>query len=324
MKRRDFISKTTKFLTVLVLLFLFTCKNSENKKLVLNEDVEASSMFFKISLAQWSLHNTIREEGMSPFDFAKEASALDIHAIEYVSQLYKNEVSQLGIEVVIEKLNTESKKYGVKNLLIMVDGEGNLANNNIDKLNEAVENHKKWVDAAKTLGCHSIRVNAHGEGTDLEVMANAVIGLIKLSEYAKTKGINVLVENHGGYTSNGHWLATVIQKVNMPNCGTLPDFGNFCLKGSQSINSEKCENAYDIYKGVKELMPYAKAVSAKSYDFDTNGNQPKIDYTKILQVVKDAGYSGYIGVEYEGNNLSEKDGITATKKLLEKASKEVK
>ena len=206
----------------------------------------------------------------------------------------------------------------------MVDGEGDLADNDENKLNEAVENHKKWVDAAKALGCHSIRVNAHGQGTDVEVMENAVMGLAKLSEYAKTKGINVLVENHGGYTSNGDWLASVIQKVNMANCGTLPDFGNFCLKGSQSINSENCENAYDIYKGVKQLMPFAKAVSAKSYDFDKNGNQAKIDYTKILQIVKDAGYSGYIGIEYEGRNLSEKDGIIATKELLEKASMAVK
>ena len=324
MNQQDFISITKKIVTVLVFLSLFACKNTENKKSALNKEAEDSSTFFKISLAQWSLHKAILEEGMNPFDFAKEASALGIHAIEYVSQLYKEEVSQLGMDAVIERLNEESKKYGVKNLLIMVDGEGDLANNDENKLNEAIENHKKWVDAAKVLGCHSIRVNAHGQGTGVEVMANAVIGLAKLSEYAKTKGVNVLVENHGGYTSNGDWLATVIQKVNMSNCGTLPDFGNFCLKGSQSINSENCENTYDIYRGVKELMPFAKAVSAKSYDFDENGNQPKIDYTKILQVVKNAGYSGYIGIEYEGSNLSEKDGIIATKKLLEKASKEVK
>lgn len=324
MNRKHFIKRTSQAVLALLLLGFTACKNSENKKVSLSEEVEESPMFFKISLAQWSLHKAIIEQGMSPFDFAKEANALDIHAIEYVSQLYKEEVNQLGMDAVIERLSEESKRYGVKNLLIMVDGEGNLANNDTDKLYEAVENHKKWVDAAKALGCHSVRVNAYGQGTESEVMANAVIGLAKLSEYAATKGINVLVENHGGYTSNGSWLATVIQKVNMPNCGTLPDFGNFCLKGSQSINSENCENAYDIYKGVKELMPFAKAVSAKSYDFDENGNQSKIDYAKILQVVKNAGYSGYVGVEYEGSNLSEKDGIVATKKLLEKASKEVK
>ena len=202
----------------------------------------------------------------------------------------------------------------------MVDGDGNLATNDESELNEAIENHKKWVDAAKALGCHSIRVNAHGKGTYDEVMAQAVTGLTKLSEYAKTKGINVLVENHGGYTSNGQWLATVMAKVNMPNCGTLPDFGNFCIKRKK----DGCEDEYDKYKGVKELMPYAKAVSAKSYNFDDAGNDTTIDYKKMLQIVKNAGYTGYIGVEYEGNILSEEEGIKATKKLLVKASKKVK
>lgn len=202
----------------------------------------------------------------------------------------------------------------------MVDGEGNLASSDEKKLNAAVENHKKWVDAAKALGCHSIRVNAHGEGTYNQVLEQAVVGLTKLSEYAATQGINILVENHGGYTSNGKWLATVMQKVNMPNCGTLPDFGNFCIKRK----SNGCEEEYDKYKGVKELMPYAKAVSAKSYNFDDKGNDTAIDYKRMLQIVKNAGYTGYIGVEYEGNVLPEEKGILATKNLLVKASKQIK
>jgi len=224
------------------------------------------------------------------------------------------------MDAVVEKLKLESKKHGVKNLLIMIDGQGNLASSDENELNEAIEKHKKWVDAAMALGCHSIRVNAHGDGTSEEVLEQAVKGLSRLSEYAHTKGINILVENHGGYTSNGQWLASVMAKVNKPNCGTLPDFGNFCIKG----NVLSCEDEYDRYKGVKELMPYAKAVSAKSYDFDKNGNETLIDYSRILQTVKDAGYSGYIGIEYEGDRLSEKEGILATKKLLEKVAKEVK
>jgi len=305
---------------VMAVLVFSSCKKSKEKTaLTATEDIE-HRMFFKISLAQWSLHKKIRSGKMSPFDFAKEAKSLGFEAIEYVSGLYKKEVNELGIDAVVEKLKAESKKHGVKNLLIMVDGEGNLATNDESELNEAIENHKKWVDAAKALGCHSIRVNAHGKGTYDEVMAQAVTGLTKLSEYAKTKGINVLVENHGGYTSNGQWLATVMAKVNMPNCGTLPDFGNFCIKRKK----DGCEDEYDKYKGVKELMPYAKAVSAKSYNFDDAGNDTTIDYKKMLQIVKNAGYTGYIGVEYEGNILSEEEGIKATKKLLVKASKKVK
>lgn len=318
------------FQVALLLLVLIACGNDKKKQNLTEAAVEkevavSAKPFFKISLAQWSLNKAIRGGEMSPFNFAKEASGLGIDAIEYVSQLYRKEVKELGMDAVVERLKSESEKHSVKNLLIMVDGEGHLADSDEDRLNKTIENHKKWVDAAKVLGCHSIRVNAHGEGTAAEVMENAVIGLTKLSEYAETKGINVLVENHGGYTSNGEWLATVMKKVNRSNCGTLPDFGNFCqTKGYGSINSDKCDNPYDIYKGVKELMPFAKAVSAKSYDFDENGNQPKIDYTRILQVVKDAGYSGYIGVEYEGSNLGEKEGVIATKKLLEKAAGEVK
>ena len=152
----------------------------------------------------------------------------------------------------------------------------------------------------------------------------AIDGLTKLSEYAEKQGINVLVENHGGYTSNGAWLADVMKRINRPNCGTLPDFGNFCQTiGYGSINSKNCKDPYDIYKGLKELMPYAKAVSAKSFDFDENGNQPKIDYYKMMKIVKEAGYNGFVGVEYEGSNKSEIEGIALTRDLLLKVGKQL-
>ncbi|MDO5979529.1 sugar phosphate isomerase/epimerase family protein [Flavivirga spongiicola] len=319
MNTKHFMYSATRIIIVLSIFVFSACKKSkENKASNITEEIEAP-IFFKISLAQWSLHKKIGSGKMNPFDFAKEAHALGFEAIEYVSGLYNKEVNDLGIDEVVKKLKAESEKHGVKNLLIMVDGEGNLASNNEDHLNTAVENHKKWVDAAKALGCHSIRVNAHGEGTYEEVMEQAVIGLGKLSEYAETQGINVLVENHGGYTSNGQWLAAVMQKVNKPNCGTLPDFGNFCIKRKK----DGCEEAYDKYKGVKELMPYAKAVSAKSYDFDEKGNDTRIDYLKMLQTVKDAGYSGFIGIEYEGNMMSEEKGIEATKNLLLRVGKQL-
>ena len=313
------------FELALILLIFISCGNNKKKQNVAEVEVEKneetmSKQFFKISLAQWSLHKAIRQEGMDPFDFAKEAKALGIDAIEYVSGLYDDKIKELGMDAVVEKMKSESEKHGVKNLLIMIDGQGHLASSNENELNEAIEKHKKWVDAAEALGCHSIRVNAHGDGTYEEVLEQSVTGLSRLSEYAQTKGINILVENHGGYTSNGQWLASVMAKVNMPNCGTLPDFGNFCIKS----NKDGCEDEYDKYKGVKELMPYAKAVSAKSYDFDENGDETVIDYLRILQIVKDAGYTGYIGIEYEGSTLGEKEGILATKKLLEKAAKEVK
>ena len=328
-------TKIMKGIVVLIITGLFMtlgCESPAKKVKQENKETKASNEvpFFKLSLAQWSLHKQIHSGELNPIDFAQKASELGFEGIEYVSQLYRKQLdSEEDINVAMEKLVTvlkeKSETYKVKNVLIMVDAEGYLANTDDAERDKTVENHKKWVDAAAYLGCHSIRVNAHGVGTAEEVAESAVKGLTALSTYAATKGINVLVENHGGYTSNGAWLADVMKRVNMPNCGTLPDFGNFCMtEGYGSINSEGCKDPYDIYKGVAELMPYAKAVSAKSFDFDEEGNQMKIDYKKMLQIVKDAGYTGYIGVEYEGANLSEIEGIKATKELLLKSAKSLK
>lgn len=223
----------------------------------------------------------------------------------------------------VEKSNAEAEKYGMKNVLIMIDGQGNLAVSDEAERNETIEKHKKWVDAAAAMGCHAIRVNLNGSSEPEEWIANSVDGLTKLSTYAKTKNVNVLVENHGGgLSSNGGALhAQVMEKVNLDNCGTLPDFGNFCIKRKEGTRD--CEDMYDIYKGVEELMPHAKAVSAKSHNFDDSGNETEIDYVKMLKIVKDHGYTGYIGVEYEGSELDEEAGILATKELLLSASKKL-
>ena len=194
----------------------------------------------------------------------------------------------------------------------MIDMEGNLATLNEVNRIKAVDNHYKWIDAAKFLGCHSIRVNARGKGTMEEVAKAAVDGLGKLTEYASKDNIGVIVENHGGYSSNGKWMADVIRKVNHPNCGMLPDFGNFRISGTEE---------YDRYLGMKELMPFAKGVSAKSHEFDEEGNETKSDFYKILKIVKEAGYTGFIGIEYEGRVLSEVEGVMATKRLLEKVGR---
>jgi L-ribulose-5-phosphate 3-epimerase len=173
----------------------------------------------------------------------------------------------------------------------------------------AVENHCRWVEAAKYLGCHSIRVNAQSSGTWDEQRDRAAEGLRSLSEFGDTHGINVIVENYGGLSSNGQWLSATIKQANHPRCGTLPDFGNFRISATEE---------YDRYKGVAELMPFAKGVSAKSNEFDAAGNDTKTDYARMLKIVLEAGYKGYIGIEYEGATLSEADGVRATQTLLEK------
>lgn len=274
---------------------------------LLAEEVARKKMFFKISLAEWSLHKTLFAGEMTNLEFPEmAANKFGIHAVEYVNQFFKDKAKDSAY---LNELMKRAKDHGVENVLIMVDGEGNLGATDSKERLIAVENHYKWVEAAKFLGCHSIRVNAAGKGTAGEVRSAAVDGLGKLSEFADKAKINVIVENHGGYSSNGEWLAQVISQVNQKNCGTLPDFGNFY--------------EYDRYKGVQEMMPYAKGVSAKSHDFDAQGNETKIDYSRMLKLVKDAGFRGYVGIEYEGKNLSEEEGIKATKLLLQKVGREL-
>jgi len=260
---------------------------------------------FKISLAQWSLHKAFFAKTLDAMDFALIAKKdFGIEAIEYVNQFYKGKGEDMPT---LRELKKKADDNGVANVLIMCDGEGKLGDPNKDARKKAVENHYKWVNAAKFLGCHSIRVNAQSDGTYEEQLERAADGLSQLTEYGAKEAINVIVENHGGLSSNGEWLAAVMKKVNNPRCGTLPDFGNFNLGGGK---------VYDRYKGVSELMPFAKGVSAKSHDFDDNGNETATDYRKMMKIVLDAGYRGWVGVEYEGSKKPEPEGIQLTKKLL--------
>jgi sugar phosphate isomerase/epimerase len=271
---------------------------------LLSSFMNQKKMFFKISLAQWSLHRKLQGKKLTNLEFpGYTKSNFDIDAVEYVSVFFKD-----TSDAYLKELKARTDDQGVKNILIMVDGEGHLGDASKEKRIQAVENHYKWVKSAKSLGCHSIRVNAAGQGSMDEVAGNVIDGLSRLSEFAASENINVIVENHGGYSSNGKWLSDIISKVNLPNCGTLPDFGNFRISADEQ---------YDRYKGIAELMPYAKGVSAKSNEFDEEGNEVHTDFYKMLKIVKEAGYKGYIGIEYEGS-IGEDEGILATKRLLEK------
>ncbi len=262
---------------------------------------------FKISLAEWSLHKALFAGKLSNLDFAQQATTeYGIDAVEYVNQFFKDKAKDPKY---LAEMKTRSDDQGVKNVLIMIDDEGQLGDPDDQRRTKAVERHYPWVEAAKFLGCHSIRVNAYSKGTPEEQAKLATDGLRRLAEFARPMGIGVIVENHGGLSSNGQWLSGVIKAVNLPNCGTLPDFGNF--------------DTYDRYLAVKEMMPFAKGVSAKSNDFDAVGNETHTDYRKMLKIVLDAGYHGFIGVEYEGSKVPEPEGIRLTKKLLERVRTEL-
>ncbi|RZP05518.1 MAG: sugar phosphate isomerase/epimerase [Flavobacteriales bacterium] len=274
----------------------------------------------KISLAQWSLHRAIKiNQTLSPFDFSLKAREMGFDAVEYVSSLYWNELKTKPIKKVTKKLLSNSKDHGIKNLLIMVDGEGDLASNNKNKRQKSVDNHKKWIEMGYNLGCHSIRVNLNGVTRKNKWIEYSSESLTQLCLISKKDKINIIVENHGGLSSNASYLAKVMKNVNLDNCGTLPDFGNFCIKKIDPENYfSECINEYDKYQGMTELMPYAKAVSAKSYDFDSNGEESTIDFKRIIEITKEFNYDGYYGIEYEGLNLGENEGISKTKKLIEK------
>ncbi len=271
---------------------------------------------FKISLAQWSLHRAFGRRGnatLDPMDFAKIAHTdYGIDAVEYVNQFY---AAKKKDETYLKDLKKVADEHGVRSVLIMCDGEGNLGDPSDAARTKAVDNHKRWVEWAKYLGCHSIRVNAASEWKKgfAETQMLAADGLRKLTEWAGTHKISVIVENHGGLSSHGGWLAGVMKQVAMPGCGTLPDFGNFTIGDIAGY-----EKTYDRYKGVDELMPFAKGASAKTYDFNPAGDETTIDYRKMMRiVVQKHKYTGHVGIEYEGNRLSEPDGIRASKKLLE-------
>ena len=268
---------------------------------------------FDISLAQWSLHRALFAGYLQSVDFPQIAKEqFDIHAVEYVNSFFPE---RQPTKEFVSELKTRCNDLNVQSLLIMCDGEGNLGDPDNAARTKAVENHYKWIDAAVELGCHSIRVNAQSNGTPEEQRKLAADGLRRLTEFGDTKKINVIVENHGGLSSNGSWLASVISEVNNPRCGTLPDFGNFILDWGT-------REEYDRYKGVEELMPFAKAVSAKSHDFDKDGNETHTNYEKMLGIVLDSGYRGWIGVEYEGDVVSEFEGVILTRNLLRKVRKE--
>ncbi|MCS5647161.1 MAG: sugar phosphate isomerase/epimerase [Candidatus Marinimicrobia bacterium] len=307
MNRRNFIKTTTLLSSGLSFSGLSAFKKKK--------------MPFKISLAEWSLHRSIRSNMIDHMDFYDiTKNKFGLSAVEYVNSFF---FDKAGDKNYLNEMKMRADDLGIESLLIMCDNEGSLGDPDPIARTKAVENHYKWAEAAKLLGCHSIRVNAylteslHGTllgdysttGSYENQINLAADGLRRLTEYGDTLGINTIVENHGGLSSNGQWLAAVMEKVDHPRVGTLPDFGNFRIQG---------EEWYDRYKGVKELMPYAKAVSAKSHDFDSQGNEINTDYYKMMNIVLDAGYSGYVGIEYEGSKLDEMAGIQATKDLLEK------
>lgn len=305
MKRRSFLVNAVMGATALSSTPLLTrCANSGKE--------------LKLSLAQWSLHRAFNTGALKANDFASIAkNTYGIDAVEYVNGFYADSGND---EKFWNNMKINAENVGVKSLLIMVDDEGDLGQANDQERNKAVENHYKWVNAAKIMGCHSVRVNAFGDNHKETFRSAITDSMGMLADYAAKENMNIIIENHGLFSSDGKFISEIIRQVNKPNFGTIPDFGNWCLNAKWgSTQGDQCSDAYDRYQGVSDFLPFAKAVSAKSYDFNAKGEETKIDYYKMLQIVKDSGFNGHIGIEYEGEILSEPEGIQATKALLKKA-----
>jgi sugar phosphate isomerase/epimerase len=318
MQIRTFL-RTVLLVFFVLSLLIIACKTKSTAEGKPAED----TLTLKLSLAQWSIHRALDSGTLRAEDFASIAkNEFGIDAIEYVNSFYKDHASDKSFW---QKMRATADSLNVKSLLIMVDGEGDLGNPGAEERKKSVENHYKWVDAASILGCHSIRINAFGEGTKEEVQQAMIDALKQLCTYAAKSNINVLIENHGLYSSDGKWIVEIMRQVNMANCGTLPDFGNWCTtaKWGSTQDGKDCKEVYDRYVGISDMLPFARGVSAKSYAFNEQGDETIIDYGKMLKMVKDAKFSGYVGIEYEGSQLNEFAGIRATKKLLEESWKEV-
>ncbi len=275
----------------------------------------------KISLAQWSLNRAFFSKTLNPENFASIAkNDYGISAIEYVNQFYSEHATD---ERFWNTMAAKASDAGVQSLIMMVDEEEKLGDLDSEKRKKAVEDHYKWVNAAKLLGCHSIRVNAFGEGSLEELRSSLIDGLGQLTEYAAKEEINVILENHGLHTSNADFIVALIKAVDNPFLGTLPDFGNWCLSAEwgSTETSKNCADSYPPDEGLSKLLPYAKGVSAKSYTFDSNGNETVVEYPKLLSIVKKSDFKGHIGIEFEGENMSEPQGIKTTKELIERVWK---
>jgi sugar phosphate isomerase/epimerase len=303
MKRRVFLRNSAIGATALAITPLIAQKTAQKE--------------LRISLAQWSLHRSFNDGILDPVDFASVAmEKYQIDAVEFVNGFYLDKAND---EKFWNNMNARSQDAGVKNLVLMVDDEGDMGAAGEKVRLKSVENHYKWVHAAKLLGCHTMRVNAFGD-RDREIYMKCMMeSMARLADYAASSEINIVIENHGLFSSDAALVAEIIREVNRPNFGAFPDFGNWCLSAKWGSTQGDCDREYDRYKGVAELLPYAKAVSAKSYNFNAEGEDTTIDYFRMMKIVKESDYHGYIGIKYEGTEKSEHEGILLTRSLMKKA-----
>lgn len=253
-----------------------------------------------------------------PMDFPRLArDAYGLEAIELEASLHYAHVRN---DAYFARLRQQCDASGVRCVVISNMWEGNLASLQ-GQPEQTARNYHRWVDIAAIMGCRLLTVNVNARRGNRDLLAaRAAEGLVALTSYSGPRGITVLVENHGWYSAYPPWLVGIMETVNSPFCKLSVDLGNFCTRW----DSGQCvEQQYDPYEGVALMMPHARHVSAKMLGFDERGNDVRTDYVRMLRIIRDAGYQGYIGIEYAGDQLSPDHGIRASLALLRRATSEL-
>jgi len=296
----------------IVCFLCINCKSSVQE----TKPIKKSALDHKLVLAQWSFNKELFANEMNTFDFIREASEMGFAGVEFVNQFF---IDKIEDTTYFDSLSIISKQVGIKNTLLMIDRAGNLGASNKEEREAAVLEHKKWMLAAAHLGCPNIRVNAHGDGSSDEVFEACKTSIAQLLIWGKQRKVGVLIENHGGYSSDGDWLLKLVDELKPHGVSSLADFDNWCIERENGeLWGAPCIKEYDRYLGVKQLLPSAKSVSVKAFDFDDNGLPIKTDFVKMFKLIQESGYDGYLAVEFEGHNIDAKKGILKTKALAEK------
>ena len=304
--------------TLLSSSLLLSCQNSTKTKVSDQTTLttEKTTIEHKFSLGQWTFHKALFANEMTTVDFIHKTKELGFQGVDFVNQFFMDKAEDLPF---LDSLKSTLDENKLKATLILIDREGDLGNPNDEERKLAIENHKQWIHAAEYLACPSVRFNAFGNGSADEVMEACVASIGILADYAKTKGIEVLIENHGGYSSDPNWLVSLYKKLNRSNVALLPDFDNWCIERE---NGERwgtpCINEYDRYKGMKLLLPFAGTISIKSFGFDEEGKEIKTDFERVFEMVKETGYPEYMGIEFEGDGMPPSEGLKKTLSLIKR------
>ena len=289
--RRQFLSKlSTTSLLALVPDFVHS------------QDLSAGDTWLKVSLQQYSFRSMLvgKSPELSTLDYPKFAvENFGINALEYFNGFFED---RSGDQKYFNELRQRCDDLGVENQLMLCRNKRAIDDADSSIRAAAAKDYLPWLEASHTLGCHSIRVDCRSVGDADEVLKQAVDGLHRICDLAKPYGIDIIVENHGNHSSNGKWLASLMRQANRENLGTLPDFGNF--------------HEYDRYKGVRETLPWARVVCAKIHEFTPEGQAANTDFLKMIRIIKDSGYEGYIAIEYEGEKPSPVEGVRLAQQLI--------